>query len=162
MTAELNRSQSSPGDDVVIRNVAVTLDSSHPATVIVAKVDVTVPVAAFRRLVQAAANRAGVNATGSLDLDQIGVAVSVSLLRLTVSFSPSVSNGQLVLQPRGGVPGWLIGRAAPLIGRTEGLTMSTDGRINVDPTAFLPTQVRLGSGFRAFQVFPDRIEMTLR
>ncbi len=161
MTTDPSRPLAGSNDDVAIRNVAVTLDPSPPGTVVVSHVDVVVPIAAFRRLVTTAASRAGVNATGSLGHDQIGVAVSVSLLRLTVTFSPSISDGLLVLQPRGGVPGWLIGRAAPLIGRTAGLSMSGDSRVTVDPDAFLPPQVRLRTGFRAFQVLPDRIEMTL-
>ena len=161
MTAEPFPAPFGSHHDVAIRNVAVTLDPSRPGTLVVDHVDVTVPIDAFRKLVASAAGRAGVNASGSLSHDQIGVTVSVSLLRLTVTFSPSISNGRLVLQPRSGVPGWLIGRAAPLIGRTEGLSMSSDGRITVDPAAFLPESLRLRTGFQAVQVSPDRIEMTL-
>lgn len=161
MSVDANEPVSGSRDDVAIRNLAVSLDPSRPGTFVVTNVGVIIPTAAFRQLVGSAASRAGVTATGSLAHGQIGVSVSVSLLRLTVTFSPTISNGLLVLQPRSGVPGWLIGRAAPLIGRTEGLAMSSDGRITVDPTAFLPDSIRVRTGFRSFEVMPDRIELSL-
>ena len=161
VTADPARPLSGSHGDVAVQRVAVSLDPASPGTVTVTHAEVIVPIAAFRQLVATAANRTGLNATGSLGQDQIGVAVSVSLLRLTVTFSPSISNGLLMLQPRSGVPGWVIGRAASLIGRTAGLSMSSDGRVTVDPVAFLPPRIRLRTGFRSFQVLPDRIEMTL-
>lgn len=161
MVAEADQSGGRPHDDIAIRDLAIAFDPSHPLPVLVSQMGVVVPLPAFQRLVATAAGRAGINATGSLGNDQIGVAVSVSLLRLTVTFSPSISNGQLVLQPRSGVPGWLIGRAAPLIGRTAGLSMSSDGRVTVDPVSFLPPSVRLRSGFTSFQASRDRIELSL-
>lgn len=159
--AEADRSVSRPHADVAIRDLAITFDPSNPSPVLVTHLSIVVPLPAFQQLVATAAARAGVNATASLGNDQIGVAVSVSLLRLTVTFSPSISNGQLVLQPRSGVPGWLIGRAAPLVGRTAGLSMSSDGRVTVNPVAFLPPSVGLRSGFTSFQASPNRIELSL-
>ncbi len=148
-------------DNISIRDLVISVDPSHPATILLSHLGVMVPVDAFQRLVSAAAGRAGVNATGSLARDRIGVTVSVSLLRFTVTFSPTISNGRLVLTPKSGVPGWLIGRAAPLIGRTAGLSMTPDGRVSVDPAAFLPEPVRLRSGFTSFNVSMERIELSL-
>jgi len=144
-----------------VRDVSVALDPANLRTIVVRHATVIIPAMAYQRLVTTGASRAGVSATGSLGLGTISVAVSVSLLRLTVTFEPIVSGGLLILQPRSGVPGWLIGRAAPIVGRMAGLSMSSDGRVTVDPAAFVPSGVRLSTGFTSFAVTPDGIALTV-
>jgi len=148
-------------DDIQVRDVSVALDPADRRAIVVRHATAIVPAMAYQRLVTTGASQAGVNATGSLGHGTISVAVSVSLLRLTVSFEPMVRNGLLILQPRSGVPGWLIGRAAPMVGRTAGLSMSGDGRVTVDLAALVPGGVRLLTGFTSFAVTPDQIVLTV-
>ena len=154
-------SQQSTGDQIIIRdlNVAVLPSATRPS-VQIDHLLVIVPELALRSLVASAASRAGVNATGTLSGDLISVAVSVSLLRLTATFSPSVADGRLILEPRGGLPGWLLGRAAPVVSRTAGLTMSPNGRITVDPTALAPPGVRFRRGFTGVQIDRSQLRFT--
>ncbi len=141
--------------------MSVALDAEDLRALVVRHATAIVPAAAYQRLVTTAASRAGVNAAGSLGHGTLSVALSISLLRLTVTFEPMVRDGLLILQPRSGLPGWLIGRAAPLVGRTAGLSMSSDGRVTVDLAAFVPSGARLSTGFRSFTVTPDQITLTV-
>ena len=145
-----------------MRDVRLDLDPYRPGTpVLVRYAAISVPAPAFRELVAAAALRAGINASSSLAEDRIELAVSVSLLRVRIAFAPSVVSGRLHLTPRGGVPGWLIGQAATLVNRTEGLTMARDGQITVDPAPFLPPGIALPTGITGFTVTPEAIDATL-
>lgn len=150
------------GDDIVVRDVEVEFPASGSGPFItVNHVELLVPEPAFRQIVASAASRAGVNARGSLATGQVSVAVSVSLLRLTATFGAMVENGHLILEPQSGLPGWLLGRAATIVGRTPGITMSSHGRITVDPAAFVPVGIRLRTGFTAIFVDAGFIRVTL-
>ena len=151
-----------PANWISVRDVRLDLDPFRPGTpVLLRHATIDVPAPAFRELVAAAAFRAGINASGSLAEDRIELAVNVSLLRVRIAFAASVVGGQLHLTPSGGVPGWLIGQAATLVNRTEGLTMARDGRISVDPAPFLPPGVALPTGITGFTVTPEAIVATL-
>lgn len=152
----------SASDDVAIDRVRATvgLVAGQPVTT-VEHVRVSVPATAFDRIIAAAAGRAGLNARGALGAARITVSVSVSLLKVSAIYAGSVDGGRLVMTPQGGLPGWLLGRAAAIINRTAGVSMASDGRVTVDPTPFLPDGVRLDGGFRSIDVSADRIELTL-
>lgn len=160
--ADNGQSKQPAGERIVIHDVDVEfVPEARGQSVRIDHAGIIVPGPAFRRLVASAAGRAGVTASGSLADDLISVAVSVSLLRLTATFSATVADGLLVLEPRGGLPGWLLGRAAPLIGRTSGLTMGSTGRITVDPSALVPPGVSLRNGFTAVHVDRNQIRLTI-
>lgn len=147
---------------VELRRVAMDLDPARlRGPVRLRHLEVIVRDAAFGELVAAGANRAGLKASGSLGQNQIEIAVSVSLFRVRVVFGASVADGLMVLTPRGGLPGWLVGQAANLVSRNDGLSMSRDGRVTVDPTPFLPPGIWLRHGFTGVTVGPEAVIATL-
>ena len=148
-------------NDIQIRDVSIAIDAPDLRAIVVRHATAIVPATAYQRLVTTGASRAGVNARGSLGHGTLSVAVSVSLLRLTVTFEPMVRDGLLTLHPRSGIPGWLIGRAAPMVGRTAGVSMSSDGRVTVNLAAFVPSGVRLSNGLTSFIVTPEQIALTV-
>lgn len=123
--------------------------------------EIIIPEAAFQELVAAGAQRAGLNASGSLGRDEIAVSVNVALLRVRATFGATVDGGRLVLTPRGGLPGWLIGQAAALVNRTAGVTMSRDGRVTIDPIPLAPPGISLARGFTSVIITQEAITTTL-
>lgn len=153
-----------PSNGIELRGIAVEFDLNAARVafpVRLRNVQVVIPEAAVRELVSAATNRAGLKATGSLGDGQVELAVSVSLLRVRVAFGATVDAGRLILTPRGGLPGWLLGQAANVVSRTEGLTMYRDGRIAVDAAPLLPDGISLERGFTGVRVTPESIVATL-
>lgn len=144
--------------EIVIRDVVLTAPATVPPDhVVVRAATVAIPRAAFQDLVAAATSRTGLRVDGDLRSGELVARVSVALLKITVAFRPAAVEGRVILQPSGGLPGWLMGRAAASLSRVDGVMMDDRGTIRVDPARLIPPSVTLLSGISDINVTGDAI-----
>lgn len=138
-----------------------TLAERWPPRHIVRRARIIVPAAAVVELVAVAGTMAGVPVHGTLQPGQIRVQVAVSIVKLAVAFRASAAGGRLVLDPVSGVPGWLIGRAAPLLRDMPGTDVAANGAITVDIGQMLPAGITVPGGVRSVAITPDVVEIII-
>ena len=152
----------SAANDLHIDQISIhALTDTWPLRQVVHHARVTIPASALAALVSAAGTTAGIPVHGSLQRDRLRIQVAVSIVKLAVAFRASVDDGILVLTPADGVPGWLIGRAAPILRDMPGVEVSGSGTVTVDIRPMLPPGVLVPGGVRSLAISPDRIELVI-
>lgn len=157
MTAPIGNSV----NDIVVSDLKAQVDLTTPAPVIgIEAAWVVVPQGAFRHLVETAARSKGVSVDAELTDRGFRVRLPMGPLRVTAEFVPKIaSDSSLMLQPAGGIPGWMIGLGGRLAEGVPGIEIQSNGVILVDVRAVLPPTVRLLGRLTSLQ--PGATQLTL-
>lgn len=150
-----------PGDLLIDEIAFHTVPDPWPPRQVVRHARVIIPASALAELVSAAGTTAGIPLHGSLQQDRIRIQVAVSIVKLAVTFRASVDDGILVFTPADGVPGWLVGRAAPVLRDMPGIEISGSGTVSVDIRPMLPSGISVPGGILSVATSPDRVKLVI-
>src|SRR5690554_6695868 len=97
--------------DILVSDIKAQVDLTAGSPVLgLEAARVVVPQGAFQHLIQEAARSKGVSVDADLTDRGFRVRLPMRPLKVTVEFVPSIAaDGTIMLQPAGGIPGWMIG-----------------------------------------------------